>query len=110
MDTTEKLSPSFVLSEFLDSQQGARLGIDNTPDAACLAGIRNFLAPGMQKVRDLLGHPVVISSGYRCPELNRAVGGARNSDHIRGLAADFTCPGFGKGYRGSGHPIRPDHP
>jgi zinc D-Ala-D-Ala carboxypeptidase len=96
MDTTEKLSASFVLAEFLDSQTGARMGIDNTPDALAIAGIRNFLAPGMQKVRDLLGHPVVISSGYRCPALNRAVGGARNSDHMRGLAADFTCPGFGR--------------
>lgn len=96
MDTTEKLSKSFVLAEFLDSHTGIRMGIDNNPDAVVIAGIRSFLAPGMQKVRDLLGHPVVISSGYRCPALNRAVGGSRNSDHMRGLAADFTCPGYGR--------------
>jgi putative chitinase len=49
----------------------------------------------MQQVRDLLGHPIFISSGYRSPILNRRVGGAKLSDHMFGKAADFTCRGLG---------------
>lgn len=53
------------------------------------------LARGLDEVRRLLGHRLRISSGYRCPELNAAVGGARASQHCEGLAADFECPAFG---------------
>ena len=91
----ERLTVDFHLSEFLHSEKAVRLGIDNTPDANVLGAIRNFLAPGMQEVRDLIGAPINISSGYRSPQVNAAVGGARNSQHIQGLAADFTAPFFG---------------
>lgn len=91
----ERIVPSFHLSEFLQSETAARKGLDNTPMTADLANIRNFLAPGMQAVRELLGRPVTITSGYRAPAVNQAVGGARNSQHMVGLAADFICPGFG---------------
>jgi hypothetical protein len=91
----ERIVPSFYLSEFLHSDTAVRRGLDNTPDALSLANIRNFLAPGMQSVRELLGRPVVISSGFRSPAVNRAVGGSRTSQHMVGLAADFICPGFG---------------
>ena len=43
----------------------------------------------LQPLRDFLGKPVVISSGYRCAELNKAVGGVRNSQHMKGEAADI---------------------
>lgn len=91
----ERLATSFYLSEFLHSDTATRRGLDNAPGAAELANIRNFLAPGMQSVRELLGKPVTITSGFRSPAVNRAVGGARNSQHMTGLAADFICPGFG---------------
>jgi zinc D-Ala-D-Ala carboxypeptidase len=93
----EKITPGFWLSEFLQSDTATRLGVDNTPDAAALANIRTLLAPGMQSVRDCLGQPVFISSGYRSPAVNRAVGGAANppSQHTTGQAADFKCPAFG---------------
>jgi len=91
----ERLTVDFHLSEFLHSEKAVRLGLDNTPDAVVLAAIRNFLAPGMQDVRDLIGAPVIISSGYRAPQVNAAVGGARDSQHILGLAADFIAPFFG---------------
>lgn len=89
------LTPSFHMSEFLASETAARRGIDNWPDAVEAANIRYTLAPGMQRVRNLLGSPVIISSGYRSPRLNLAVGGSQRSQHTQGLAADFTCPGFG---------------
>lgn len=94
----ERVTPSFYLSEFFKSESAARKGIDNTPKAMHLANIRNLLAPGMQRIRELLGHPVIISSGYRSQELNAEVGGSNNSQHRLGLAADFTCPGFGTPY------------
>ena len=91
----ERLTADFHLSEFLHSDKAVRLGLDNIPDALAMASIRNFLAPGMQQVRDLIGAPINISSGYRAPQVNAAVGGSRSSQHMQGLAADFTSPFFG---------------
>jgi len=91
----ERLTADFHLSEFLHSEKAVRLGLGNTPDALAIASIRNFLAPGMQQVRDLIGAPINISSGYRAPQVNAAVGGSRSSQHMQGLAADFTAPFFG---------------
>ncbi len=91
----ERLTKNFNLSEFVVSQTAARKGLKNEPGAADLANIRNFLAPGLQKVRDLLGSPIVITSAYRSPIVNAAIGGSRTSQHMVGLAADFTSPQFG---------------
>ena len=91
----ERLTADFHLSEFLHSEKAVRLGLDNTPDALAMASIRNFLAPGMQQVRELIGAPINISSGYRAPQVNAAVGGSRSSQHMQGLAADFAAPFFG---------------
>jgi hypothetical protein len=91
----ERLTTSFWLSEFLRSDQATRKGIPNIPAPAEMQNIRGILAPGMQQVRDTLRSPVHITSGYRSPELNRVVGGAANSQHMQGLAADFVCPTLG---------------
>lgn len=90
-----RIVPSFWLSEFTNSDTAARLGLDNTPSPEVLADLRMFLAPGMQRIRECLGQPVNISSGYRSPAVNKAVGGAAVSQHKLGQAADFTCPAFG---------------
>lgn len=95
MTLDEPVTSSFALSEFIVSHTAERLRIDNTPPAQILATLRNVLIPGMQHIRDLLGVPVVIKSGYRCPELNRAVRGAVASQHVDGHAADFVAPAFG---------------
>ena len=91
----ERIVPNFWLSEFLHSDTAERLHLDNTPLPSEMANIRNLLAPGMQSVRDCLAAPVFITSAYRSPEVNRAVRGAKNSQHAQGLAADFKAPGFG---------------
>jgi hypothetical protein len=92
---TTYLTAHFSLEELVASQSAARLGLDNSPPAPQLANLRR-LAGTMELVRDLLGgHPVLISSGYRSPACNRAVGGAASSAHCQGLAIDFTVPGFG---------------
>jgi len=48
----------------------------------------------LQKMRDRLGKPIIVTSGYRCPEHDKEVGGTGDSFHTRGLAADIYCPGF----------------
>lgn len=89
------LSPHFTLVELVASQTAARRRIDNTPTGAALTNLY-VLADRLETVRELLGgRPILISSGYRSPALNAAVGGSRTSAHMQGLAADFICPGFG---------------
>ncbi len=89
------LSPNFSLTEFTDSQTAARMGIDNDPPVE-LVPVLKATARCMEDVRDLLGgKPVLISSAYRSPELNAAIKGSKNSQHMTGEAVDFICPKFG---------------
>ena len=88
-----KLSKNFTLQEFVRSQTAARRNIDNTPDAAIIARLKLLVDEVLQPVRDSFYRPVRITSGYRSPRLNRAIGGSRNSQHMRGEAADFEIPG-----------------
>lgn len=87
-----KLSEHFDLLEFTRSGTAARLGINNDPTSDCLINLKQITAPGMEKVRAALGGSILIKSGYRCPRLNSAVGGAPSSYHMYGLAADFDPP------------------
>lgn len=90
-----QLSEHFALSELIDSQTAVRQGIANIPSPEQLANLR-LLAARLEQVRRLLGGlPITVSSGFRSPALNRAVGGAPNSAHLDGLAADFACARFG---------------
>jgi hypothetical protein len=89
-----QLSPHFSLAQLIRSETAERRGIDNQPSAEILGNLR-LLAAGLEAVQCLLGAPLQISSGYRCPELNQAVGGASTSQHMQGLAADFVCPVYG---------------
>lgn len=56
------------------------------------------IADKLEEIRALLGNPIQISSGVRCPGLNAVVGGSKTSKHMDGLAVDFTCAGFGSPY------------
>ena len=89
-----RLSSYYTLARLTHSDTGLERGIDNTPPPELLPNLRR-LARGLDRVRRLLGHPLLITSGYRSPALNAAVGGVPTSQHAQGLAADFTCPGFG---------------
>lgn len=88
------LSTHFTLAELTASQMAVRRGIDNKPPGDIIKNLEH-LALGLEGVRTLLGCPLIINSGYRSPALNTAVGGARDSQHKLGLAADFIAPGFG---------------
>ena len=87
------LSQHFTLEEFTFSQTAARLGIDNTPSASVVGNL-TVLASTLERIRTLLGRPITITSGYRCPDLNKAAGGAVNSAHKEGLAADIKVAGL----------------
>lgn len=89
------ITKNFAISEFVHSHTATRLGIDNTPSASIIATLTNILLPAMQQIRDILGQPIIIKSGYRCPHLNSVVRGSPNSDHLSGHAADFVAPAFG---------------
>ena len=89
-----QLSEHFTLSELTHSQTASRLGLDNTPSASVAASLLRT-AIGLERIRKLVGKPIVVSSGYRSPLVNKAVGGAANSQHTLGQAADITCPGYG---------------
>lgn len=86
-----KLSTYFTLAELTVTQVR---GIDNTPPAEVLGALKD-LAYHLDEVRTFLGHPVIVTSGYRCPRLNEIVGGSPNSAHMTGMAADFICPSYG---------------
>src|SRR3990167_3933552 len=90
----ERLSNNFSLEELTHSETATRKGLDNTPDAETVANLTE-LALALESVRGLLGCPLHISSGYRSPKVNAAVGGSSSSAHCRGMAADFTAPQFG---------------
>lgn len=88
------LSEHFTLEELTFSQTAARLGIANEPPPRIVENL-TFLASRLEEVRALLKAPMVVSSGYRSPALNDAVGGSSTSQHRFGLAVDFVAPAFG---------------
>ena len=93
-----KLSEHFDLAEFTASDTAVRFGIDNSlPDELLPAALET--AQMLERIRSMLGHPVVVSSGYRCRELNDAIGSKATSDHIRAMAADIKCPEFGSAHQ-----------
>ena len=88
------LSPHFTVHEFTRSATAIRKGIDNTPTAEVLENLK-LLAESLERVRSILDRPLYITSGYRSPKLNAAIGSRPTSAHVKGLAADFECPEFG---------------
>ncbi|MBI4293350.1 MAG: peptidase M15 [Betaproteobacteria bacterium] len=89
-----QISPHFTLIQLVRSETADAHGIDNAAPPELIDNLTR-LAQGLEQVQALLGHPLAISSAYRCPELNAIVGGAQASQHVLGEAADFDCPEFG---------------
>jgi len=85
---------NFKISEFTASQTAVQFKINNMPDINSLDCLLDLIFFVMQPLRDKLGKPIIISSGYRCYELNQKVGGVATSQHIMGQACDFTVPGM----------------
>jgi zinc D-Ala-D-Ala carboxypeptidase len=88
------LSRYFSLSEMTVSQEAARRGLDNNPPPEILENLKRT-AGDLDSVREAIGCAIHVSSGYRSPQVNQAVGGAKHSAHLTGLAVDFIAPKFG---------------
>lgn len=87
------LTKNFTLNEFEISQSASRAGIDNAIPPEFIDNIKKT-ALNLQILRSYINLPVVITSGYRCKELNLIVGGAENSHHMTGHAVDIIVPGM----------------
>lgn len=93
-----QLSKHFTLAELTASNTATRLGLSNQPTPEALQQLQRT-AQMLERVREQLGgRPIVVSSGYRNSEVNRAVGGVTSSDHMQGMAADIVCPKYGTPY------------
>ena len=88
-----QLSKNFTLEELIKSQTATRLCMDNTPSFEYECNLKALAISILQEVRDAFKKPVIVSSGYRCPMLNRVIGGSPFSKHIKGMAADISVVG-----------------
>ena len=80
----------FTIAELTRSATARRLGIDNTPPASAVRALTALVDDVLDPLREAWGGPIRVNSGYRCPELNKAVGGTPSSQHQHGEAADIT--------------------
>lgn len=99
-----RLSDHFRLHEFLESETAQRSRVltqrQFSPPAEVVANLTYLTTVCLERARCTLGWYITISSGYRCPELNSAVGGSETSQHLVGQAADcYVAPGFEKAPR-----------
>lgn len=79
------------MKELAKSSTANKLGIDNTPTSEASVALSNLVTHVLDPLREMYGKPITVNSGYRCPKLNAAVGGAKNSQHMKGEAADITA-------------------
>jgi hypothetical protein len=81
----------FTVRELYQSSEAKKQGIDNTPTPDAKVKLRALIINTLNPIRELWGKPVTVNSGYRCPYLNKVVGGVPSSQHIKGEAADITA-------------------
>ena len=79
----------FELAEFIRSDIAKKKGIDNTPSFEVVANLEELVENFLDPLREAYGKPIKVTSGYRCPALNKAVGGSSTSVHLIGYAADL---------------------
>ena len=80
----------FTFNELTYSATARQRGIRNEPDEAQKENLRKLVENLLDPIRERWGKPILVSSGFRSPQLNKAVGGVRNSEHLTGCAADIT--------------------
>ncbi len=84
-----KLSDNFYLNEFTISQEAERHGYRNEPNEKQIENLRLLCVNVLQPLREIINVPIFINSGFRSFDVNVAVGGRYNSQHLEGKAADF---------------------
>ena len=85
---------NFTISELVKSDTAEKAGINNTPDINSLDNLLELIFYVLQPLRDKLGKPMIITSGFRSKKVNELVGGVGNSQHLYGQACDFVVNGM----------------
>lgn len=80
----------FTIEELCKSDVANKKKINNIPNSEIIENLEQLIVNILDPLREEYGKPIMVNSGYRCPELNKAVGGAKNSHHLTGYAADIT--------------------
>jgi uncharacterized protein YcbK (DUF882 family) len=80
----------FTIKELCKSSTAIQRKIDNTPNSEIIKNLEKLVDFVLDPLREKYGKPIKVNSGYRCPALNKAVGGSKTSHHMTGLAADIT--------------------
>lgn len=88
-----QLTEHFSVAEMSRSSAASFKGIPNKPGPAEIAALTLLCEKVLEPVREHYGKPVIVTSGYRSPRVNVAVGGSSSSQHCKGEAADFTVSG-----------------
>ncbi len=90
------ITANFSLREMIHSDTAVKHGIRNVPNEKQIGNLKALCENVLQPLRDKLGKPIKVTSGFRCPELNahKDIGGAKNSQHTRGEAADIKVDGY----------------
>ena len=101
MNMNARLSPHFTLGEMTKT---SAKGLDNTPSHAAVMNLKNLCENWLEDLRYSYGTlygptPIIINSGYRSPEVNKAIGGAPNSNHLTGCAVDIRVAGIEQALR-----------
>ena len=79
----------FSIEELTASTEARKMGIDNTPTPDAMTNLGELVEAVLDPLREKYGYPIHVISGYRCPRLNKAVGGSATSQHMTGEAADI---------------------
>lgn len=79
----------FTIAELTKSNTANKKNIDNSPSKQVESNLNQLITNILDPLREAYGEPIIVSSGYRCPALNKAVGGASSSQHLLGQAADI---------------------
>jgi zinc D-Ala-D-Ala carboxypeptidase len=86
-----QLSKNFSLAELVRSDAAVRLGdpVQFNPPEEVKRNLKALAIHVLQPLRDAIGHPIKITSGFRSQRVNKAIGGSATSDHCIGCAADI---------------------
>ena len=86
-----KLTKNFKMEEFCRSNTAVAKGLKNVPGPTEVISLSKLAENLLQPLRDYYGKPMNVNSGFRSPEVNKAVGGVASSQHLKGQAADIRC-------------------
>jgi arsenate reductase-like glutaredoxin family protein len=84
----------FSMSELIHSDTAIKYRINNMPDITSMDNMLNLIHYLLNPLRTYLKRPIIVSSGFRCKELNAKVGGSENSQHLKGQAVDILAEGM----------------